>query len=256
MGRRAPHQTDAVFVRISEYAESSAVVHLLTADLGTIGAVAKGAKRLSNSFQGPLDRGRLYRVRVKRRGSEGLYHLHNAAVREPFAQLRRDASRFLAASVVLEVAADLMREDEPHPELFRLTVFTLKVIDRAPPERVAVAVPFFLVRALELSGHAPEIEACVITGRAVPRDGPALIHPGRGGLVHPEAGRGEPGVRSVTWPLLDLYRSVRDRRAHEALRIEAESGEWNALRRLCVDWLEYVLERRFRAALAGAGGPG
>lgn len=256
MPRTAPITTDAVFIRISDFAETSAVVHLLTAELGTIGAVAKGAKRLSNSFQGPIDRGRLYRVRVKRRGPEGLYHLHSATVREAFPRLRRDAERFLAASLVLEVAADLMRDEEPHAELFRLALFTLKVIDAAPSGRLAVAVPFFLVRALELSGHAPELDVCVMTGRSVPRDRPALIHPGRGGLVHPDAGRGEPGVRSVTWALLDLYRAVRDSRAHDALRLEADAGEWNALRRLAVDWLEYVLERRFRAALAAVPGGG
>ena len=91
----------------------------------------------------------------------------------------------------------------------------------------------------------------MITGQPIPRDRPALIHPGRGGLVHPDAGRGEPGARSVTWELLDLYAAVRDHHAHEVLRIEAPAGEWNALRRLVVDWLEFVLERRFRAALAG-----
>ena len=248
--------TDALFVRISEYAESSAVLRLLTADLGAVSAVAKGAKRLSNSFQGPVDRGWLYRVSLRRRGSDGLYHLHTARVREAFPHLRREPERFIAASLVLEVAADLMRDDEPHAELFRLTVFALKVLDTAPRERVAAVVPFFLVRALDLSGHAPELDACVISGRSVPRNQPALIHPGRGGLVHPEAGRGEPGVRSVPWPLLDLFMEVRDRSPHEALRLEACAADWNALRRLAVDWLEYVLERRFRASLAAVPGGG
>lgn len=245
-----PAKTEALFVRISDYAESSAVVHLLTAKLGAVAAVAKGAKRISNSFQGPVDRGRLYEVTLRRRGVEGLFHLHSARVRDAFPALRRDPTRFLAASVVLEVATDLMRDDEPHEEMFRLTVFTLKVIDRAPPERLVAPVPFFCVRALELSGHAPEIDTCVITGKHVPRSGPALIHPGRGGLVHPSASRGEPGIRSVSWQVLDLYAAVRDRPTNEALRLQADPAEWDALRRLTIDWLEFVLERPFRASLA------
>lgn len=249
-------QTDALFVRISDYAESSAVVRLLTSDLGAVSAVAKGAKRLSNSFQGPVDRGRLYAVRLTRRGKEGLYHLHSARMREAFAGLRYDAARFVAASLVLEVAADLMRDDEPHADLFRLTVFTLKVLDRAPPERLALVTPFFLVRALELSGHAPELDACVISGQAIPRDRPALVHPGRGGLLHPEAGHAEPGTRSVAWHILDLYVDLRDRPAREALSLPASAGDAHALRRLLVDWLEYVLERRFRAALVGVPAAG
>ena len=249
-------KTEALFVRISDYAESSAVVRLLTSDLGAVSAVAKGAKRLSNSFQGPVDRGRLYTVRLTRRGKEGLYHLHSARMGEAFAGLRYDAARFVAASLVLEVASDLMRDDEPHADLFRLTVFTLKVLDRAPLERLPLVTPFFLVRALELSGHAPELNACVISGQAIPRDGPALIHPGRGGLLHPDAGHGEPGTRSVPWHILDLYVELRDRTAREALSVPATPGDAHALRRLLVDWLEYVLERRFRAALVAVPAAG
>lgn len=251
---RATH-TDALFLRISDFAETSAVVHLLTSDLGRVGAVAKGAKRLSNGFQGPVDRGWLYHVRVRRRGREGLYALDSAKVREAFPQLRRDPARYIDASLVLEVAGDLMREEEPHPELFRLTVFTLKVLDRAPAPRARAVAPFFLVRALELSGHAPELEGCVISGRAIERNGPALVHPGRGGLLHPEEGRGEPGVRSVPWEALDLYCEVRDRHAHNALRLERQAADWSALRRFVLDWLEFVLERRFRAALVAVPAP-
>jgi len=252
----SPRHTDALFVRISAYAETSAVVHLLTSDLGAVSAVAKGAKRLSNGYQGPIDRGRLYRVRLTRRSKDGLYHLHTATVQEAFPQLRYDPDRFVGASLILEVAADLMREDEPHAALFRLTSFALKVLDRAPPERLPLVVPFFLVRALELSGHAPELDACVISGRAVPRNRAAIIHPGRGGLLHPEEGRGEPGARSVPWRLLDLYCDLRDKRAQEALRLPVAPGDAAALRRLLVDWLEYVLERRFRAALVGVPAAG
>ena len=60
--------TDALVARINDYGESSAVVVLVTADLGAVRAVAKGARRIANSFRGPLDRGVLYRVRVGRRG--------------------------------------------------------------------------------------------------------------------------------------------------------------------------------------------
>ena len=70
-GAPATHETDALFVRLHEYAESSAVAVLVTADLGLARAVAKGAKRTANSFKGPLDRGILYRVRLGRRGATG-----------------------------------------------------------------------------------------------------------------------------------------------------------------------------------------
>ncbi|MDH3592534.1 MAG: DNA repair protein RecO, partial [Planctomycetota bacterium] len=204
MARVAPQSTEALAVRIYPYAESSAVVVTLTRDLGLARAVAKGAKRTSNGYRGPLDKCILYAVRLSRRGKEGLFHLTTASVREAFPRLRESAPRFFAASFVLEVAADLMRENEPHNELFRLTAFTLKALDRAPDDRIGLAAAFFLARAVALSGHKPEITCCVACGEPLAPDERPLLGPLRGGVLHPACGAGEPGARLVTPELVEL----------------------------------------------------
>lgn len=241
-----PRVADALVARINDYGESSAVTVLLTSTRGCVHAVAKGARRASNSFRGPLDKCVLYRVRLGRRGSEGLYLLNSSEVVEPYAGLRRTPGRFVCAALVLEVAADLMRENEPHGELFRLTVFTLKVLDRAP-QRLPVAVALFLARAVALSGHVPEIGACVACGKPLKDERP-LMGPQRGGVLHRECAQGEPGVRSVSIQLLDLLRAFWDRPAGEILAATWPAEDLRDLRRLLVDWLQHVLERRFRAA--------
>jgi len=244
------HDTDALCVRISEYAESSAVVSLMTTDLGLVRAVAKGAKRVANSFRGPLDKGALYRVRLGRRGGEGLFHLNSAAMKEPLPALRHDPARFHAAALVMEVAGDLMREGEPHPELFRLAAFTLKVLDRAPPERVPLAATFFLVRAAALSGHVPEVDQCVACGQPVTEEARPLMSPRRGGAMHPACAQGEPGARTVPRSLLEMLKDFRRRPAAELLAADRPARPLRALRLLLEDWLQHALERRFRAAAA------
>jgi DNA repair protein RecO (recombination protein O) len=250
--RRSPRArtrtTDALAVRIHDYAESSAVVVLLTAELGLVRAVAKGAKRISNSFRGPLDKAVLYRVRLGRRGQEGLHHLHTATVLEAYANVRRDVARFHVAALVLEVAADLMREDEPHDELFRLTAFVLKVLDRAPAARLGLVAAFFLARAVELTGHVPEIGHCVACGEELAPDDRPLISALRGGVLHPACGQGEPGTRSVSPATLDLLAAMWRHSSAEALSLEVPRSRLRDLRILLEEWLESVLERRFRAA--------
>jgi DNA repair protein RecO (recombination protein O) len=240
--------TDALAADIHGYAETSAIVRLLTADLGLVSAVAKGARRVSNSFRGPLDKGVLYRVRLGRRGSEGLFHLHSAAVREAFPALRRDPPRFLAAALAVEVAGDLMRENEPHEELFRLTVFTLKVLDRAPAKRIGLVATFFLARAVALSGHAPEIGHCVACGRPPDPAERPLISAQRGGILHLSCGQGEPGARTLAPEALVLLDRLWREPAAGVLRAHgARDRLLDELRRMLEDWLEHVLERRFRA---------
>jgi DNA repair protein RecO (recombination protein O) len=244
---RAVRATDALAVHIHGYAETSAIVRLLTADLGAVRAVAKGALRVANSFRGPLDKGVLYRVRLARRASEGLFHLRSATVRDAFPALRRDPPRFLAAALALEVAGDLMRENEAHEELFRLTVFTLKVLDRAPTKRLRLVATFFLARSVAISGHVPEIGHCVACGRALTPDERPLISAQRGGVLHLSCGQGEPGARTLSRDSLDLLDRLWREPAATLLRTNGAPPGLDELRRVLEGWLEHVLERRFRA---------
>jgi len=243
-----PRTTDALVVRIHDYAETSAVVRLVTADLGLVHAVAKGAKRLTNGFRGPLDKCVLYRVRVGRRGQEGLFHLHSSTVRESFHAVRTDPARFHVAALGLELAGDLMSENEPHAELFRLTAFTLKLLDRAPAERVGLAASFFLARAVALSGHTPEIGHCVACGAPLGKDERPLIGPQRGGVLHLQCGQGEPGARTISPEALEVLDAFWRRPAAELLATDLPAAVLRELRIVLEAWLEHVLERRFRTA--------
>jgi len=224
------------------------VAVLLTADRGAIHVLAKGAKRVQNGFLGPLDKGVLYRVRLGRRAGEGLALLGSSSARDAFPNLRANAPRFFAASLVLEVAADLMRENEPNPELFRLTVFSLKALDRAPSDRLSLVSALFLARALALSGHPPELARCVACGRPLGEVERPLVSAVRGGALHPACGQGEAGARAVPVPLLRLFRALLELPAARALELEVPPRTLAELRRLAVRWLEHALDRRFRAA--------
>lgn len=240
--------TDVLAVRLNGYAETSAVAVLLTENRGLAHAVAKGAKRLSNGYRGPLDKCVLYRARLARRSNEGLFHLHSASVREAYPSLRRDPARFGAASLCLEVAADMMRDNEPHPELFKLTVFALKVLDRAPREKIGLAATLFLARAVELSGHTPEIEQCVSCGGPLGENDHPLLSATRGGVLHPDCGRGEPGAHSVAPDTLALLARFWRCPAAQLLGEKYAPNRLRPLRLVLEEWLEHMLERRFRAA--------
>ncbi len=240
--------TDALVVRCHGYAESSAVVVFLTSACGTVRALAKGAKRAKNSFRGPIDKGVLYRVRLGRARTEGLSVLYSASVRESFPRLRVDPARFHAAALILEIASDLLRENEPHEELFRLCVFSLKVLDKAPDGSIPLSVTFFLARAVTLSGHTPELSNCLECGLPVLQGDRPLLSPLRGGVLHAGCAQGEPGARTADPDVLALLRELWSKPAGEALELFPPAAIVRGLRRLLVEWLQEVLERRFLAA--------
>ncbi len=239
--------TDALVARIHEFGETSAVVSLLTAEYGCVRVLAKGAKRLKNSFLGPLDKGVLYRVRLGRRSGDGLVPLHSARAREIFSRLRNDPARFAAANVILEVASLLLRDNEPQPELFRLSVFSLKVINHAPEPRLDTGVVLFLARAVGLSGHGPVLDACTACGELVEDGDDAHLSPARGGLLHRACGRGEPASRPLSADGLSLLRYVSSVPAAEVLASSAPPRAAREVQGLLAGWLEYVLECRIRS---------
>lgn len=240
--------TDALVARIHDFAESSAVVVLLTEERGAVHALAKGAKRTSNSFLGPLDKCVLYRVRLGRRAGEGLALLHSASVRESFPSLRSDPARFLAASLALEVTTDLLREADPNRELFRLTLFTLKAIDRSPPDRIELLLTFFLARAVSLSGHVPDLRRCAECGEPAGGKAPLRLSALRGGVLHPGCARDEPGARPISRAATALLHALWEKPAGTALSLDPPTDALRELRGLLLLWLEETLDRRFRSA--------
>jgi len=240
-------QSDALFARLYDYGESSAVAVLLTEELGAVHAVAKGAKRLRNSFQGPLDRGALYRVRLSRGSAGGLFRLDSSRMREPFARLRSDPARFLAAALALEVAGDLMRENEPNRELFRLASFTLKALDRAPTGRIPLAITLFLARAVALSGHEPDTSRCVRCGGPLAGAARVRLSPTAGGTLHPRcAGQADAGW-TVGRDALALLEDMLELPAADILAAAPPPRPLKQLRLLLAAWLEHSLDRRFRS---------
>ena len=71
---------------------------------------------------------------------------------------------------------------------------------------------------------------------------------GRGGVLHPGCAQGEPGARGVSLELLDLLQALWDRPAGEILAKTWPADSLRDLRLLLVEWLQFVLERRFFAA--------
>ena len=161
--------------------------------------------------------------------------------------MRNDPARFAAANVILEVASLLLRDNEPQPELFRLSVFSLKVIDRAPEPRLDTGVVLFLARAVGLSGHGPVLDACAACGELVGDGDDAHLSPARGGLLHRACGRGEPASRPLSAGGLSLLRHVSSVPAAEVLASSAPPRAAREVQGLLAGWLEYVLECRIRS---------
>lgn len=175
------HRAEAIVVRTVDFAETSQIVHLVTAT-GLVSALAKGARAPKGAFQGGLTLGVLGEADLlPRRGAE-LELLRAFRVSDGLRGLRDDLDRFAAGGRVLGLLRDLARPGLSNEALFRAGVTALKAISTTPPALAPTWVLVFEARALAASGHRPQLDACVVCGDALRRE--VVFAPALGGAAH------------------------------------------------------------------------
>src|SRR3954453_14179609 len=119
-------RTLGMVVRVVDVFETSLVVTLFTRELGKVGALAKGARRLKSPLQGGLDLLGVSDIVVLHKASEALDLVTEAVPVERFESLRRDLAALYAGYYIAELLSDLTALHDPHPKLFDAATITLR----------------------------------------------------------------------------------------------------------------------------------
>ena len=183
----------ALVLSTFDFANTSQIAVLFTRDLGKVRGLAKGAKRATGSFQGGLDVGSVYSVGVIPR-TEGLDLLTRAEMEESFSGIRRAQERLNAAFYVLELATELTVEHDPQPDFFRVTVDSLRLLDRGAPGDIVLFA--FEAAAMHLLGFMPRTESCALCAGRLPAR-PAFS-PRYGGALCAGCAPHDPGAKPVS----------------------------------------------------------
>lgn len=165
----ASEKTDALVLRTIEFSETSLVVVLLTRQFGKSSALAKGARRPKGPFEGALDLLSVCRVVIIPKSGDTLDLLTEAKLQRRFRSGERHLGRLYAGYYVAELLREMTDRDDPHPELYDLSLETLEELDGDTDVRGCLLR--FELQTLRLLGHAPTIDRCASCGSEVPRAG-------------------------------------------------------------------------------------
>ncbi|NQW21040.1 MAG: DNA repair protein RecO [Chloroflexi bacterium] len=237
------YTTDGVVVRTSNLGEADRIITLVTPVHGLIRGVAKAARKPGSKIGGHLDL--LKHVSVSVRETRTLHGLSQASTINGFRGIRDDLERFSRASYVSEMSERFSVENGANQPLFRLLTDVLASLEvTGNPE---MAMHFFEMRLLQLSGFAPELSRCVETGIELE---PAnhLYSANLGGLVSNESRPiGESALLPASLNTIKLLRFLSRTDIYQADVMKAGEDENRQLTRILRAQIHHVLDRGLRS---------
>jgi DNA repair protein RecO (recombination protein O) len=147
-------RTTGLVLRTRALTETSLIVHWLTADLGRLSTVAKGARRAKSPFLGKLDLFYVADFSFIRSRHGDLHTLREVRVLEYHRPLRRDLAYLNQASYLTLLLEQVTETNTPLTEFFTLLTATLALIADAPVGPLPVFA--FELHLLAELGLAPD----------------------------------------------------------------------------------------------------
>jgi DNA repair protein RecO (recombination protein O) len=158
-----PLKTQAIVLRSIRYGEADRVLHLYTPHLGRINAIAKGIRRSRSRFGARLEP--FFHVHaVLHEGRGELATITSVDTVAVNAELRDHAETLDAAARACDAVARLFETPDPHPEVFRLLVNELTLLNESERHARAANGLAFRLKLLLAAGIVPQLGACATCG--------------------------------------------------------------------------------------------
>jgi len=147
-------KTTGLILRTRPLTETSLIVHWLTADLGRVTTVAKGARRPKSPFRGKLDLFHLADLSFLHSRRSELHILREVTLRETNRALREDLHLLQQAAYCAQLVEQATETDTPLPEIYPLMLGLLAFL----PKHAASPLPVFAfeMKLLAATGLQPD----------------------------------------------------------------------------------------------------
>ena len=211
----ALYQTDGVVMSRRALGESDRLVEFYTREFGKVRGVAKSARRPRSRFGSALETFTHGRLVFFDTGRSELVRVDHFDILHPFVRVREHLDRLGRGSWMLECLGRLSADRDPHPAMYGLLLRGLRALEGpVGPERIGAC---FALRAIDLLGHRPRLDRCVVCGRPYPFPR-ATLDVAEGGVVCGGCGAGADAI-PLAGALMGALSRIRASRWEEALRL-------------------------------------
>lgn len=158
-------QSSALHIHRFDYSETSQIATFFTRSSGKVRAIAKGARREKNSFDGPIDLLKRSRITWIQRPPDRLSILTKCEQNDPLRTLRTDPQKMVYGFWIIFLLNRLTAYGQPNRGLFDHAADFLEVLkSSADARRNCVYFDLFTLSHL---GQLPRLSQCVLCETSV-----------------------------------------------------------------------------------------
>lgn len=176
------------------WSETSKIVHLFSAELGSIKVIARGALRPKSPFRGALEALNHIEVLISLKETRGLQIITSAYLQNAYLKIRDSLEKTAVAFSILEALRYYFHSQESATALFRYVVEVLELLDDHENGNEAVFLWHFLFRFSRELGFGWNLDTCLVC-QSTPSDFPVLLVAESGGILCPRCATGVPGEK-------------------------------------------------------------
>lgn len=175
-------KTEALVLKTIKFGDTSRIATLYTQNYGKIKVIAKGIRKPKNRLAGALQTFSHIQIVFYKKQTTEIYLLSQSEILHSYQSLSKDLNRYVFASAVLELLDRLITGEEPHPQLFELTLEVLSFMESYPQKSLEKSFWSYALKLADLLGYKPKLDKCVSCDKPV-LEKFMLFSPEKGGVV-------------------------------------------------------------------------
>lgn len=189
---------EGIIISEVEYRETSKIINIFTRELGIVGVIAKGARRVKSTLSG-LTTKLTYGVFDIYYKENGLSTLVEVNILNNFKNIKKDINLISYACYLLELSTQVYKHDA-NSDIYGLLIASLKKIEEGYDYQVITNI--LELKLLDYLGIKPIIDSCVSCGKTTDI---VTISSYRGGYLCSDCVHDEGIVNIKTIKLLRMF---------------------------------------------------
>jgi DNA repair protein RecO (recombination protein O) len=244
MPRTRLSNVDAIILRRSDYGEADRLLTVFSANQGKVRLLAKGARKTKSRKAGHIELFMHTILQVAEGRNFGI--VTQADTVESFRPLHEDLDKISQGYYLSELVDKFTEEHDPNFNIFELLALTLARISDGEVGTRFLALRYFELHLLSLTGYQPQLHFCITCSEAIQAEDNYFAVPS-GGVLCPNCGETVAQARRISLGALKVLRFLQTHPWPEAANLQLTPTTQDIVERILLDYISYVLERQLKS---------